>query len=105
MQVLSKAQAEIKGRLGGNPNVTIHSYPGMDHAFARQGGEHYDAAAAKLANELKKGPALGFTGVGGEVDFPAVMQRIQRVCRLYEFKRLGRRREPDAVWSNGSGES
>lgn len=35
--------------------------------------------SAKLANELKKGPALGFTGVGGTVDFPAVMQRIQRV--------------------------
>jgi pyruvate/2-oxoglutarate dehydrogenase complex dihydrolipoamide dehydrogenase (E3) component len=35
--------------------------------------------SAKLANELKKGPALGFTGVQGTVDFPAVMQRIQRV--------------------------
>jgi pyruvate/2-oxoglutarate dehydrogenase complex dihydrolipoamide dehydrogenase (E3) component/uncharacterized membrane protein YdjX (TVP38/TMEM64 family) len=35
--------------------------------------------SAKLANELKKGDALGFTGVQGQVDFPAVMQRIQRV--------------------------
>src|SRR3989338_4812438 len=35
--------------------------------------------SAKLANELKKGPALGFTGVQGTVDFPAGMQRIQRV--------------------------
>ena len=35
--------------------------------------------SAKLANELKKGEALGFTGVQGTVDFPAVMQRIQRV--------------------------
>ncbi|OEC33152.1 Pyruvate/2-oxoglutarate dehydrogenase complex, dihydrolipoamide dehydrogenase (E3) component [Pseudomonas cuatrocienegasensis] len=35
--------------------------------------------SAKLANELKKGAALGFTGVQGAVDFPAVMQRIQRV--------------------------
>ncbi|MBU2253341.1 MAG: FAD-dependent oxidoreductase [Gammaproteobacteria bacterium] len=35
--------------------------------------------SAKLANELKKGTALGFTGVQGTVDFPAVMQRIQRV--------------------------
>lgn len=35
--------------------------------------------SAKLANELKKGEALGFTGVQGQVDFPAVMQRIQRV--------------------------
>ncbi|MBP8202427.1 MAG: FAD-dependent oxidoreductase, partial [Pseudomonas sp.] len=35
--------------------------------------------SAKLANELKKGEALGFTGVQGQVDFPAVMARIQRV--------------------------
>ena len=24
---------------------------GLDHAFARVGGQHYDAAGAKLANE------------------------------------------------------
>lgn len=35
--------------------------------------------SAKLANELKKGPALGFSGVQGTVDFAAVMARIQRV--------------------------
>ncbi len=31
--------------------MTIHSYPGMDHAFARVGGQHYDKAAADLANQ------------------------------------------------------
>jgi carboxymethylenebutenolidase len=31
-------------------HATLHSYPGMDHAFARKGGEHYDAQAAKLAD-------------------------------------------------------
>jgi uncharacterized membrane protein YdjX (TVP38/TMEM64 family) len=35
--------------------------------------------SAKLANELKKAPALGFSGVHGAVDFPAVMERVQRV--------------------------
>jgi pyruvate/2-oxoglutarate dehydrogenase complex dihydrolipoamide dehydrogenase (E3) component/uncharacterized membrane protein YdjX (TVP38/TMEM64 family) len=35
--------------------------------------------SAKLANELKKAPALGFSGVQGAVDFPAVMERVQRV--------------------------
>ncbi len=35
--------------------------------------------SAKLANELKNGASLGFTDVQGTVDFPAVMQRIQRV--------------------------
>jgi carboxymethylenebutenolidase len=31
-------------------HATVHVYAGMDHAFARKGGEHYDAAAAKLAD-------------------------------------------------------
>jgi carboxymethylenebutenolidase len=43
------AQAVIKQALKDHPNVEIHSYPGRDHAFAREGGEHYDAADAKLA--------------------------------------------------------
>jgi carboxymethylenebutenolidase len=45
-----EAQAQIQAALDANPLVTIHDYPGMDHAFARTGGEHYDAAAAELAN-------------------------------------------------------
>lgn len=35
--------------------------------------------SAKLANELKNAGQLGFKGVRGEVDFAAVMQRVQRV--------------------------
>ena len=45
-----EAQQKIKAALSQNPNVTIHTYPGMDHAFARVGGQHYDAKAAELAN-------------------------------------------------------
>jgi carboxymethylenebutenolidase len=30
--------------------VEVHSYPGVDHAFARHKGDHYDKAAAELAN-------------------------------------------------------
>ncbi|HVI54635.1 MAG TPA: dienelactone hydrolase family protein [Luteibacter sp.] len=45
------AQAEITKSLAGKPNVTIYSYPGCNHAFSRHGGAHYDAAAAKTANE------------------------------------------------------
>ncbi len=44
------AQAKIKDGLGGQPNITIHSYPGVDHAFARHAGVNYDDAAAKLAD-------------------------------------------------------
>jgi len=43
------AQAVILQALKDHPMVEIHTYPGRDHAFARPGGEHYDAADAKLA--------------------------------------------------------
>lgn len=45
-----EAQAQIIQGLKGNPLVTLHVYPGMDHAFARVGGQHYDKASADLAN-------------------------------------------------------
>lgn len=32
-------------------NVTVYTYPGQNHAFARHNGMHYDAAAAELANQ------------------------------------------------------
>jgi len=46
-----EAQAKIKQGLAANGNVTIHVYEGCDHAFARVGGAHWNAAAAKLAND------------------------------------------------------
>jgi carboxymethylenebutenolidase len=45
-----EAQRQIVENLKSNPLVTLHSYPEMDHAFAREGGEHYDKACADLAN-------------------------------------------------------
>jgi len=47
--VPKEAQALIIAQLKNHPQVEIHTYPGRDHAFARQGGEHYDDADAKLA--------------------------------------------------------
>ncbi len=44
------AQKKIHDALDGNPNVTIHDYPGMDHAFTRLNGQHYNKEAADLAN-------------------------------------------------------
>jgi carboxymethylenebutenolidase len=44
------AQAMIRQALGNHPQVELHTYPGRDHAFAREGGEHYDAGDARLAN-------------------------------------------------------
>ena len=45
-----EAQTAIKAGLGSNAKVTIHSYANVDHAFARTGGEHFDAASATQAN-------------------------------------------------------
>jgi carboxymethylenebutenolidase len=45
------AQAAIREGLAGQPLATIHTYAGRDHAFARVGGEHYDAADAALAGQ------------------------------------------------------
>jgi carboxymethylenebutenolidase len=45
-----EAQTVIKDGLVGNAKVTIHSYANVDHAFARTGGEHFDAASATQAN-------------------------------------------------------
>lgn len=45
-----EAQKQIHAVLDPNPLVTIHDYPEQDHAFGRPGGEHYDPAAAELAN-------------------------------------------------------
>jgi len=49
--VPKEAQEKIKAALSGHPHVTLHVYEGNDHAFAREGGAHYDAEAATLANE------------------------------------------------------
>ena len=45
-----EAQSAIKQGLAANTSVTIHSYQNADHAFARTGGEHFDAACAEQAN-------------------------------------------------------
>jgi carboxymethylenebutenolidase len=48
--VPKEAQALIHQALDNHPLIEIHDYPGRDHAFARHGGEHYDAADADKAN-------------------------------------------------------
>lgn len=49
--VSKEAQAAIGALVHGHSNMTLHVYDGLDHAFARPGGDHYDAAGAKLAND------------------------------------------------------
>ncbi|MFO1350370.1 MAG: dienelactone hydrolase family protein [Gammaproteobacteria bacterium] len=48
--VSKDAQKTIKAGLAGNAKVTVYSYPGADHAFARHNGVHYHQASAELAS-------------------------------------------------------
>lgn len=47
----AESQKKIRDALAANPLCTAHSYPGVDHAFARFGGANYNDAAAKQAND------------------------------------------------------
>ena len=49
--VPKEAQARIIATLKDHPQVTLHTYPGRDHAFARPGGAHFHQADAALANQ------------------------------------------------------
>lgn len=45
-----EARAAILAGLQGRPGVSLFVYPGVDHAFARVGGDHYDRASALMAH-------------------------------------------------------
>ncbi|MGH9856016.1 MAG: dienelactone hydrolase family protein, partial [Blastocatellia bacterium] len=46
-----EARAKIHAALGNHPLIALHDYADQDHAFARVGGAHFDAASADLANQ------------------------------------------------------
>lgn len=46
-----EAQEVMEMHLKPHPCIDYHVYEGMDHAFTRIGGDHYDAENAKIANE------------------------------------------------------
>lgn len=45
------AQQAIVSHLSALPQIHINRYAGLGHAFARQGGDHYDREGAMLANQ------------------------------------------------------
>lgn len=49
--VPKEQQEEIKEALADNDKVTIYTYEGQDHAFARAGGQHFDKTSAEVARE------------------------------------------------------
>ncbi len=46
-----EARDKIVGTLSGKPNVEVYVYPGVDHAFARLGGDHYHKPSALMAHQ------------------------------------------------------
>lgn len=47
----AEAREEIFMALGTKPNVSLFLYPGCDHAFAREEGDHFNRSAANIAHE------------------------------------------------------
>ncbi len=46
-----EAREKILAELEGRENVELYVYPGVDHAFARKGGDHFDKPSALMAHE------------------------------------------------------
>ncbi|MGU7785100.1 dienelactone hydrolase family protein [Burkholderia sp. PU8-34] len=46
-----ESQQRIAETLSGREDVEVYVYPGVDHAFARVGGDHWDKAAAVMAHQ------------------------------------------------------
>jgi carboxymethylenebutenolidase len=74
----SLAQEMIHNALDGNLLVTIHDYPGQDHAFARTGGDHFDQAAAEIAN------LRSFEFFARNLMLAGIATRRQRLSELWE---------------------
>lgn len=74
-----EARQRILAALGGRPGVELYVYPGMDHAFARTGGDHYDKPSALMAHQ--RSMAALQRAIGPEFDYSALWDKH---CE-YEF--------------------
>ncbi len=75
------ARGKIHDALDPCEHVTLCDYPGQEHAFARVGGDHYDAAAAELAN-LRSLAFLRDALMAWQPDFAALWEEHIK----YEFE-------------------
>lgn len=73
------AQAAIRDRLSSRDNIELYVYPGVDHAFARVGGEHFDKPSALMAHQ--RSIAALRREMGPHYDFSALWDKH---CE-YEF--------------------
>jgi carboxymethylenebutenolidase len=62
-----EARERILKALGGKPGVELYVYPGVDHAFARTGGDHYDKPSALMAHQ--RSMAALQRAIGPEFDY------------------------------------
>jgi carboxymethylenebutenolidase len=67
------ARQAITSTLALNPHVKLHVYPGVDHAFARPGGEHYDKPSALMAHQ--RTIAALKSAIGPHYDLSALWDR------------------------------
>ena len=58
----AEAQAKIVAALSNQPDIELHTYPDVEHAFARIGGEHFDKAATGMANQRSIAALRGAMG-------------------------------------------
>ncbi|MEJ8856941.1 dienelactone hydrolase family protein [Variovorax robiniae] len=75
----AEARNTIMQSLAGNPHVQMYLYPGVDHAFARTGGDHFDKPSALMAHQ--RSIAAFKRAIGPEHDLSALWDKH---CE-YEF--------------------
>jgi carboxymethylenebutenolidase len=68
-----EAQAAIVQALGGRAHCQVHLYPGVDHAFARNGGDHFHKPSALMAHQ--RSIAVLKAAIGPHPDFSALWDR------------------------------
>jgi len=74
-----EAVAKIKTALASHAGAEIYVYPGVDHAFARTGGMHYDKPSALMAHH--RSIALFHGTMGPHYDYSALWDKHTE----YEF--------------------
>lgn len=47
----ASARSAIESKLRGQQGIELYTYPGVDHAFARAGGQHFDKMATMMAHQ------------------------------------------------------
>lgn len=74
-----EARSAILAALSGRERTELYVYPGVDHAFARQGGEHFHKPSALMAHQ--RSVAALKAEIGPHYDFSALWDKH---CE-YEF--------------------